>query len=225
MLSLLRSLTCAALNKFAYPGNLKNKRVPKFLTSALGSWNPLFGWTPLSDPLFAIQFGGPAYRGDMFRVLVPTIFRGSSVLYADLDVYFSQPFLNWPLQQSFTYRWEKYPWANSAILFYHEDREETSEFLLGELSSGRSALPWFLFSDEGCEKAGIRVFEADQFDPAWSSKSVSIGDIGLFFRKSDATESLMSEIKTSFLAVHWHNQWKVAPEVESAFNLLLKEET
>lgn len=219
-LSTLRKTLCRALNFFSIHKLLVFRNMSKFLSKVLGQWHPIFGFWPRTDPIFSIQLSRAAYRADVFRVLVSKKYSGYSLLYSDLDVYFSKPLSQWPLDKSFTYRWAEKPWANSAILFYHKDRRETSEFLVREVASGGSALPWFLFSDTGCEKAGIQVLEVDQFDPMWSPSSLAFEDSGLFFRESPLSELFLSEIRTRFLAVHWHNQWAKIPEDQSTFSRL-----
>lgn len=221
-LSRVRRVLVAVLNSV---GLLKRSGslIPKWAIRSIGFWHPIFGWKAKTSQLYAIEYEGPQFRGDVFRLLVQDKFPGQSVLYIDADVYISKPLNLWKLSSSFSYRGGDF-WANTAVLFYHSNRHQTSHFLMEEFRKGCSPLPWFMFTDTNCSKSGIEVHPADQYDPGWSVSSVSHGDAQLFFKRSRSTAEFLTEVKDRSLAVHWHNQWDVEPENGSAFQILLDQE-
>jgi hypothetical protein len=222
-LSRFRRVLVAVLNSVGFLKRI-GQFIPNWAIRSIGFWHPTFGWKAKTSQLYAIGYEGPQFRGDVFRLLVQDKFPGQSVLYIDADVYISKPLKLWGLSSSFSYRGGDF-WANTAILFYHSNRHQTSHFLLEEFRKGGSPLPWFMFTDTNCSKSGIEVHPADQYDPGWSVSSVSHGDAQLFFKRSASTAKFLTEVKDKFLAVHWHNQWEVTPENGSAFQILLDQET
>lgn len=222
-LSRIRRLLVAVLNSVGFLKRM-GQYIPKKAIRSIGFWHPIFGWKAKTPPLYAIGYEGPQFRGDVFRLLVQDKLPGQSILYIDADVYISKPLNLWRLSSSFSYRGGDF-WANTAILFYHSKRDQMSYSLMEEFRKGGSPLPWFMFTDTNCSKFGIEVHPADQYDPGWSVSSVSHGDAQLFFKKSRSTAEFLTEVKDRSLAVHWHNQWDVEPELGSAFQVLLEEES
>lgn len=218
-LSIFRRLTVAVLNKSIKLKTIGGK-LPEWALRLIGFWHPIFGWRAKTKPIYAIGFEGPQFRGDVFRTLLARHFRNESVLYADLDVYFSRSLRDWNLSSSFTYRGGA-NWANTAILFYHQNRDTTIRVLGQNFGLGLSPLPWFMFTDENCSEAEIEIRNHELFDPGWSETSISRGDSGLFFRESLTSQQFLKEINENLLAVHWHNQWSVIPEQGSPFSVLL----
>ena len=203
------------------PGSLVGGKIQAFFEKALGYWHKDFGWWPRASLMSSISWGGLPYRSDVFRMLLPSKFEGESVLYSDLDVYFSASFTQWPLRSSFTYTWGQETWANTAILFFHESRKMMQSSLMAKFVDGLPALPWFLFTAQNCSQAEIEILNVNLFDPGWTPGSIAQGDTSLFFKNTSATGEFLSEIRANFLAVHWHNHWKVMPEGGSPFDCLL----
>jgi hypothetical protein len=223
LISRLRRLFVAVLNSNSLTRGF-GESLPSWVIRLIGFWHPIFGWKARTEASYAIRYEGPQFRGDVFRVLLAEKFPGASVLYADLDVYFSKKLGDWGLSSTMTYRGGA-NWANTAILFYHQNREQTRGFLGENFRLGESPLPWFMFTDENCLKAGIEIRSHEQFDPGWSQASVSCGDSGLFFRNSPTAEKFLKEIREKLFAVHWHNQWSAIPDLGSPFQILSTEET
>lgn len=221
--SLIRRYLAFTLNVIGFPHSTAGKQPNRRMTNLIGFWHPIHGWRPKTDPLYALTFAGPEFRGDVFRVLLSKKYRRESVLYLDLDVYVSKPFTEWPLSQSFSY-WGGDTWANTAVLFYHQTRESTSNVLIQKYKDGEWAVPWFMFSEKNCRDSEIEILSTSLFDPGWTATSISRGKSDLFFQTSEYTEQFLEEIYSGFLAVHWHNQWRVSPEVGSPFSILLSYE-
>lgn len=189
----------------------------------LGHHNSIYGWFRAGYPAKTIEWAGAIYRDDLFKILIERVYPDSSVLCADLDVYFAAPEKDWPLDGSFTSRWGDEKWANNPVTFYSSHRNGLSEKMFVDLSSGLPARPWHFFSDENCRKYGIAILDCNRFDPGWNPKSISYARADLFFSKSDDTQLFLKEIRESSLSVHWHNQWQTTPHPSSAYQLLLDE--
>jgi len=182
------------------------------------------GWTFIGDIQDSAVALGPAYRSDLFRALVAERMPGENVLYSDLDVYFAKDFSEWDFSENFTYRWGDFSWANSALLFISgRYARRTSSLLAEEVLNGTPALPWFLFTEENCEKFDIRIMPTALFDPLWTRGSVLEGQAKRFFR-DEWSERLLKEIENRFLACHWHNEWDTVASKGSAFQALLTKE-
>jgi len=222
--SAIRNFLCAGMNKWITPG-VSNK-LSKFRLSKLilGSWHAHSGWFPLADSVFLIENKGLAYRSDVFRALIPKYFPLESVLYSDLDVFFSAPFQKWNLTRGFTYRWGQDSWANTAILFYPRDHKSVYESIIRDLNSDIPALPWFLFQDDSCIRFDLHIEEVELFDPGWTENSVQWRDTSLFFKDTLVSQEMLQEMETQFYAAHWHNQWDTKPSKGSAYSILLSKE-
>jgi len=221
--SVLRRYVAFALNVLGFPGPKARLKLAQRFINLIGYWHPIHGWRAKTDPLYSLTFAGPEFRGDVFRLLLSGKYPGESLLYLDLDVYVSQEFRNWPLEKSFSY-WGGETWANTAVLYYQRDRLHTSEYLIERYRAGEWAVPWFMFSDRNCHGAGIHILSTSLFDPGWTETCISYGESGLFFQAGNSAKRFIEEIDSDFLAVHWHNQWGVVPEVGSPYIELLARE-
>lgn len=203
---------------------LVKKTAPRLhaLRRVIGHYHPLFGWFRVGFLRQSIVWGGRAYRSDVFRVIIEREFKGQSVLYSDLDVYFAAPEKDWDFRTSFSYRGGG-TWANTALLYMAKDRAQITKLFLDGLNAGLPALPWHFFTDERCATAGIQVYPCDRFDPGWNVNSVSCGDSTLFFSESADSQEFLEEIRHNSLAVHWHNQWSSVPRPGSPFQQLLRQ--
>jgi hypothetical protein len=222
--SVIRNLLCIAMDKWVTPkvsNRLSKLRVTK---RVLGSWHMQFGWFPVADSIFLLENKGHAYRADVFRALIPKYFPLESILYSDLDVFFSAPFHKWNLKKGFTYRWGESSWANTAILFYPRVHKNEYESIIRDLNSDIPALPWFLFQEDSCERFGIDIKRVELFDPGWTKSSPLSKDTRLFFMDSTFSKEIIEEIETKFYAAHWHNQWKTKPSQGSVYSILLNKE-
>jgi hypothetical protein len=212
------------MNKWVTPGvsnKLSKLRLSKLI---LGLWHAHSGWFPLADGVFLIENKGLAYRSDVFRALIPNYFPAESVLYSDLDVFFSAPFQKWNLNRGFTYRWGQDSWANTAILFYPRDHKSTYDSIIRDLNSDIPALPWFLFEDDSCIRFGLHIEEVELFDPGWTKNSKQWSDTTLFFKDTLLSQEMLQEMETQFYAAHWHNQWDTKPSNKSVYSTLLNRE-
>lgn len=221
--SMIRHLLCVGMNKWV-PPKISN-RISKFRFSKLilGSWHWL-GWFPLANDDFLIKNHGPAYRADVFRALIPKQFPVESILYSDLDFYFSASFQKWNFTRGFVYRWGELSWANSALLFYPKNHSSQYYSIIQDLNSDIPALPWFMFQEDSCIRHGISIEGVESFDPGWTKSSKLANDSSLFFGDSVLLKEFLDEIEKQFLAVHWHNHWNTKPSKDSAYSVLLERE-
>ena len=194
-----------------------------WLRPILGHYNHIYGWFRASSVSHALQWAGPVYRDDVFKIVAELNFPGESVLCADLDVYFAKPSEQWPFEKSFTSRWGDEKWANNPVLFLGPYRNSLSQKFHMNLKRGLPAAPWHFFSDQECLNYGVTVLPVDQFDPPWSQTSVSSGSSELFMSNSELNQAFVDEIRARSLSVHWHNQWQRAPEPGSPYKVFLKE--
>lgn len=171
-------------------------------------------------------FGGfrlnKAYRGDLARCLIPMAHYEQPSLYADLDVCFTSNLLDLCGATAFSYRWESFGFANSALLYL--PGKSLSEALVRRGCELENFLPWILFTDENCNALGIQIHPTTMFDPLWSPGSVLFGSPGLFFKGHSDLSAVMSQLKReNYRAIHWHNNWRTTPAPDSVFRALLAE--
>lgn len=131
----------------------------KLVRKLFGSYHPIFGWFRPGLLVHSIRWGGRPYRSDVFRVVIEREYPGENLLYADLDVYFAAPSAEWPLEESFTYRGGA-TWANTAVLFFHKDRNRLSSEFARNLAANVPALPWHFFPTNDVQLTESRSFPA-----------------------------------------------------------------
>jgi hypothetical protein len=184
--------------------------------------HPVFGLTyKHSSRLFAGFNVNKAYRGDLARALIPLEHYKGSCLYVDLDTCFLSDLRAICGPTAWTYRWEKYDFANSAILYLPDPA-----FSAALVAKGRAIgcfLPWVLFTDACCNELGVHVHPTRDFDPLWDPASLLYGDPKRFFCKRDQLAlDLYALALERHLAIHWHNNWQTTPEPTSIYAGLLK---
>jgi hypothetical protein len=185
--------------------------------------HPIFGRTyKHSSRLFPGFSANKAYRGDLARALIPLEhYPTIASLYADLDTCFLSDLRAICQDSAWTYRWEKFGFANSAILYLPD-----AGFCQALVARGRSIgcfLPWVLFTDEICEDLGIHVHPARDFDPLWDPGSLLYSDPKHFFcARNQLALDLFALAHERHLAIHWHNNWRTRPAPTSLYVGLLK---
>jgi hypothetical protein len=182
----------------------------------------LFGLTyKHSSRLFDGFSRNKAYRGDLARCLVPLEHYDSPCLYVDLDVCFMASLLPLCHERGFTYRWEDFGFANSAILYLPDAASSRALLELGRQLE--CFLPWILFTESNCAALGLTIHPTRWFDPLWDTHSMLHGDPGKFFApRADLDAALRGFVAEGHLAVHWHNHWKTVPAPDSLYAALLR---
>lgn len=202
----------------------KLHRAGLFGAAELRSFNhPLFGRTYRhSSPLFAGFADNKAYRGDLARCLVPLEHYAQPCLYVDLDLCFMSDLGPMCGEGAFSYRWESFGFANSAVLYL--PGPATSRALVARGCELENFLPWILFSDANCAALGLTIHPTELFDPLWTPGSVLAGDAGLFFRANPDPAAVLARLKAEgHRAIHWHNNWHTQPAPSSVYAALLNE--
>lgn len=182
----------------------------------------LFGLTyKHSSRLFDGFTRNKAYRGDLARCLIPLEHYREPCLYVDLDLCFLSDLRPLCDARGFTYRWETYGFANSAVLYL--PGPDTARALVQRGLELQCFLPWILFADEHCAALGLQVHPAPWFDPLWDPASVLHGDPALFFaRRADPEADLQRFLAEGHRAAHWHNNWRTVPDAGSIYSALLR---
>jgi hypothetical protein len=182
----------------------------------------LFGLTyKHSSMLFGGFTRNKAYRGDLARCLVAVEHYADACLYADLDVCFTSDLTHQCADKAWAYRWEKFEFANSALLYL--PNRSWSAALTRRGNELENFLPWILFTDQVCAELGIVVHPTRLFDPLWDATSLLYGDPNHFFGpRSNLALDLHALSVERHLAIHWHNNWKTVPDKTSIYAGLLK---
>ena len=182
----------------------------------------LFGLTYMhSSRLFHGFALNKTYRGDLARLLVPLEHYRQKCLYSDLDVCFTSDLTPMCEGAAFVYRWDKYEFANNAILYLPD--ESWSAALVRRANEIETYRPWILLSNAICAQLGITIHDPRLFDPLWTPGSLLYGDAAKFFEARDNLALDMHALSTErFLAIHWHNNWKTVPAPSSIYSGLLK---
>lgn len=202
----------------------KLHRAGAFGAAEYRSFNhPLFGRTYRhGSPLFAGFTDNKAYRGDLARCLIPLQHYAQPCLYVDLDLCFMSDLGPLCGNGAFSYRWESFDFANSAVLFLPD--AATARALLARGKELENFLPWILFTDENCAMLGITIHPTSMFDGLWTPGSVLAGDASLFFRANADPAAVLARVKAEgYRAIHWHNNWKTQPAASSVYTALLNE--
>ncbi len=173
-----------------------------------------------SSPLFTYK-KDLVYRGDLARCIIPVSSYNSSTLYSDLDVCLLSNLYEIWKDKGFVYQWEGYDFANSAILYSPNKNTATNILKVGnQIECFR---PWYLFSNAICQSLGLTIYPVNQFDAMWDKQSLLSGDAMKFFKKSALAQEMVDELfRKKYIVNHWHNSWRVLPEVNSPYDLLLK---
>jgi hypothetical protein len=166
---------------------------------------PLWGRVKQPYPLYLY--------GDLFRCMLCVSGLGD-VLYADLDVCFLKDFS--PLFQAgdFLYRWERQPYANSAILYSAADGR-LKRVIKDLVRHHDTVAPWYLFPLGEPRLDGVRILPCEWFDPLWAS------DAGLSFDDFFNPREIGQAIDAAYCH-HWHNRWHIVPHEDSTFMALLR---
>ncbi len=184
--------------------------------------HPLFGLTyKHSSMLFGGFTRNKAYRGDLARCLIALEHYTDACLYVDLDVCFTSDLTTQCADKAWAYRWETFPFANSAILYLPNKTWSTA--LTRKGNELENFLPWILFADHVCNELGVVVHPTKLFDPLWDPSSMLYGDTAKFFGPRENLALDMHALSTErHLAIHWHNNWKTMPAPNSIYAGLLK---
>jgi hypothetical protein len=155
-----------------------------------------------------------AVYGDLFRCMLCLVDPGD-VLYADLDVCFLKDFAPLFDSRDFVYRWERQPYANSAILY--SARDGVLKHAIKDLVRKHdTVLPWYIFSLNEPQLEGLRILPCEWFDPLWTNEaSVTFSD---FFEGKDIAAAIGDAY-----CHHWHNQWKALPHERSTYATYLRD--
>ena len=163
------------------------------------------------------------YRADLFRCLIPAAHPGKSILYLDLDTVVSRPLHEVGARRSFTYRWEQFAFANTAVLYLQRHEGEVMQARIAErLRRAPNAKLWAFYTQRFCDELGLDVLPTEMFDPPWDRSSLWHGGAERFMTAHDDSAAMAAEVLDRFPIAHWHNQWRVVPEPGSAYQLLLK---
>jgi hypothetical protein len=182
----------------------------------------LFGLTyKHSSMLFSGFTRNKAYRGDLARCLIALEHYPDASLYVDLDVCFTSDLTTQCGDKAWAYRWETFPFANSAILYL--PNKTWSAALTRKGNELENFLPWILFADHVCSELGVVVHPTKLFDPLWDPTSLLYGDTARFFGPRENLALDMHALATErHLAIHWHNNWKTVPAPNSIYSGLLR---
>jgi len=151
--------------------------------------------------------------GDLFRCMLCARESGD-VLYADLDVCFLKDFAPLFAAGDFLYRWERQPYANSAII-YSAAGGTLSRVIKDLVRHHDTVAPWYLFPLDEPRFEGVRILPCEWFDPLWDN------DAGLTFADFFNGRDLGRALDGAYCH-HWHNHWQIVPHDDSAFTALLR---
>ncbi|MEZ5832653.1 MAG: hypothetical protein R3D05_15880 [Dongiaceae bacterium] len=194
-------------------------------------WSARLSWfchhrTRRTTPRANVLLGGPPLHetlmSDYMRVVISSIVPGHT-LYTDIDVAFPRS-LDWIFQfGSFAYRWERFPYANNALMSVTEGCGIKNGKLLALMKREGTAKPWILLDDENCRNCGLDILSCDWIDPLWSRARLDGIKFSDFFTCTVRSSAELRYFKRQFNAVHWHNKWDKVPEPGSAYDLMLRE--
>lgn len=187
-------------------------------TVAPNGWFCLYHHRPSSGAIDDLP-----YRADLFRCLIPGAHPGKSVLYLDLDTVVTAPLSELDWRRSFTYRWERYAFANTAILFLSEqDGAGIHRRVVERLRTAPNAKPWAFYTQKFCDDLGLQIHPTEAFDPLWDPSSLWRGKAERFMTAHEDSKAMTQELLERFPIAHWHNQWRTVPDAGSAYRLLLE---
>lgn len=190
----------------------------------LGHYHSVRGFTPRYNIFLGSPPPGAAMLSDYARVLISSII-ASHTLYTDIDVAFTRS-LNWISEhRSFVYRWERWGFANSALMSVTDDSPVKKGALVNLLKRAGTGKPWIVFSEQNCHKCRIKILPCDRLDPLWSRTRPSGPQFSEFFTRNDDSEQELLLLKNEFDAIHWHNRWSTIPDTGSPYDLWLTEMT
>jgi hypothetical protein len=181
-----------------------------------------FGLTYRHDSKLFLGFNeNKAYRGDLARTLIAREHYKTPCLYVDLDTCFLSDLRALCGNMAWTYRWEMFGFANSAILYLPD--VTWSEALRAKGRSLGCFVPWVLFTNDNCAELGIDILPTRLFDPLWDPLSLLYRDGEGFFRaRGRPEEDVLALMQEGHLAIHWHNSWRTIPADTSLYSELLK---
>lgn len=192
------------------------------LWEAFGHRHPVMPFTPRRNRWLGGPPLQPAILSDYVRVLVGSVVPAHT-LYTDIDFAFPRP-LDWILdRKSFVYRWERYGFANSALMALAPGSAGKRGALVAMVKALGTPIPWILFSDANCRALGLEILPCDRIDPLWSATYESGPKFQEFFTSAGDPAGTLRRLRAGFDAVHWHNRWDVLPEPGSPYDLWLRQ--
>jgi len=199
-----------------------HRKIGPLLSRGKAWQHDLFGLTYMhSSRLFHGFAKNKTYRGDLARLLVPLEHYRQKCLYSDLDVCFTSDLTTMCEGAAFVYRWDKYEFANNAIIYLPDDT--WSAALVRRANAIETYRPWILLSNAICAELGITIHSPRLFDPLWDPTSLLYGDTLKFFGSRDNLALDLHALSTErHKAIHWHNNWKTVPAPTSIYSGLLK---
>lgn len=175
------------------------------------------GWTLWHKSRFSNLIEDLAYRSDLFRTIKLIKTTDRHFIYSDIDISFCRPLKEMKIQKSFTSQWGTSNFANTAFLLIQSSNGIARTLIHKEITLGKPALPWILFTREFCETINLNILDINLFDPAWTTGSSIEGRSDLFFSDGPHVEIFLREVELRNWMVHWHNQWSTAPQVNSPY--------
>jgi hypothetical protein len=217
----LRTVVVAAYRRWL---KLMGNRVA-FLASprrALMGWRTKpFGYTPRYSPFWNSPIVNKAMMGDLFRILYSTTLPDDT-LYVDLDVAFCADVRSFTAKRPFVYRWQHWPFGNSAVMYVPSDSRIKQGALASLCRELGTPLPWIVFADRHCKRIDMDIVECAKFDPFWVENPFGVGNFGDFFEARPDSQARAEFVMRNCLMFHWHNHWSAAPKPGSAYDLMLR---
>lgn len=181
-----------------------------------------FGYTPRYSRLWNSPIINKAMMGDLFRILYSTIL-AEDTFYVDLDVAFCVDVRSFIADRSFIYRWQKWPFGNSAVMYVPAGASIKRDGSLVALCRKLGTpLPWVLFSDKYCRQIDMDIADCAKFDPFWVDNPFGVGNFGAFFEALPDSEARARFIQENCWMFHWHNHWSAVRISGSPYDMLLK---
>ncbi len=170
--------------------------------------------------------GGPPMTGVILsnyaRAAISTIVP-EHTLYCDIDVAFPRS-LDWIFRHgSFVYRWQRFAYANSALMSATADLPIKRGALMERLVQEGAGRSWILVDERNCAACGLDILPCDRLDPRWSPHGPYGPDYGDFFKCSPSSAAELAFLKEHYDAIHWHNKWQETPDPGSPYALWLSE--
>jgi hypothetical protein len=156
------------------------------------------------------------YRSDIFRSLIIGQLENDDILYVDIDVIFVKKLALIDLRQSFVSQWGSSDYGNSAILFLTKKDQAISK-IISRLQKTNSARPWALYSNINCQNYNLQISPIRFYDPSWAFGSPIYGKPEYLMMYTKYVSLIIKYIEQNCIFVHWHNQWKTIPDLDSPY--------
>jgi hypothetical protein len=180
-----------------------------------------FGYTPRYSSLWNSPVINKEMMSDLFRILYSTTLPGNT-LYVDLDVAFCVDVRSFTASRAFVYRWQHWPFGNSAIMYVPDDSPIKQGALVSLVRELGTPLPWIVFADRHCKRIDVDIVECAKFDPFWVENPFGIGDFDAFFEARPDSQARAEFVMRNCLMFHWHNNWSAVRHPGSAYDLMLR---